>query len=273
VTGQLYAPDPVLRGDFARALAEFWADGPDSETPPGHWNTIANAVSDSPGLARRIGGRGRQVDRLEWDVKLYFALNGAVHDAAVAAWGLKGHYDSARPISMICYLAARRELPLVPELIETITQKSSASGGRHEQLRAHVGEIAVRAWRGRSTGSPTGGPRSSRRPSRTTCPATAPSAAPPPRCSRRSPGARTFPAACSSGLFVRGTSRTKGGLGRTVKLQWAAYFDAAEDAGISRLYGGMHIPADDFEGRKVGSLCGKRAWALARRYYAGSARA
>jgi hypothetical protein len=44
------------------------------------------------------------VDRLEWDVKLYFALNGATHDAAVAAWGLKGYYDSARPISMIRYM-------------------------------------------------------------------------------------------------------------------------------------------------------------------------
>ena len=44
------------------------------------------------------------VDRLEWDVKMYFALNGAVHDAAIAAWGLKGFYDSVRPISMIRYM-------------------------------------------------------------------------------------------------------------------------------------------------------------------------
>ena len=51
-------PNVVLRGDYARALAEYWADGPRSETPPGHWNSVANEVSDSPGLARRIGGRG-----------------------------------------------------------------------------------------------------------------------------------------------------------------------------------------------------------------------
>src|SRR5262245_55470358 len=38
VTGQPYAPNPVLRGDFTRALTEYWADGPSSETPPGHWN-------------------------------------------------------------------------------------------------------------------------------------------------------------------------------------------------------------------------------------------
>ena len=32
------------------SLAEFWADGPKSETPPGHWNTVANEVSDSSAL-------------------------------------------------------------------------------------------------------------------------------------------------------------------------------------------------------------------------------
>src|SRR5207237_692163 len=41
-TGQPYAPDVLNRGDFTRSLAEFWADGPNSETPPGHWNVIAN---------------------------------------------------------------------------------------------------------------------------------------------------------------------------------------------------------------------------------------
>ncbi|HYY76036.1 MAG TPA: hypothetical protein VE644_06920, partial [Gaiellaceae bacterium] len=160
-TGKPYEPERVLRGDFARVVAEFWADGPESETPPGHWNTLANAVSDSPALARRIAGSGSEVDRLEWDVKLYFALNGAAHDAAVAAWGTKGHYDSVRPISMIRYLGGKGQssdrdapaydpagLPLVPGLVEVVTRGSAAPGERHAHLAAHVGEIAVRAWRG-----------------------------------------------------------------------------------------------------------------------------
>src|SRR5206468_1463439 len=42
VTGLRYAANVVKRGDFARVLAEFWADGPNSETPPGHWNVMAN---------------------------------------------------------------------------------------------------------------------------------------------------------------------------------------------------------------------------------------
>src|SRR5262245_44509121 len=85
VTGQPYASNIVLRGDFTRALTEFWADGPSSETPPGHWNSIANHVSDDMAanmIPFRIGGTGPEVDRLEWDVKLYFSLNTAVHDAA-----------------------------------------------------------------------------------------------------------------------------------------------------------------------------------------------
>ena len=89
-----------------RVMVEFWADGPKSETPPGHWNVLANKVGDELGTNLQIGGSGPQVDRLEWDVKTYLALNGAVHDAAIAAWGLKGHYDSVRPISMIRYMGS-----------------------------------------------------------------------------------------------------------------------------------------------------------------------
>ena len=53
ITGQPYAPNVVKRGDFVRVLAEFWADGPKSETPPGHWNVLANTVADNPALVRR----------------------------------------------------------------------------------------------------------------------------------------------------------------------------------------------------------------------------
>ena len=42
VTGAPYEPQLVPRGDYVRVLAEFWEDGPDSETPPGHWFVILN---------------------------------------------------------------------------------------------------------------------------------------------------------------------------------------------------------------------------------------
>src|SRR5207302_4202736 len=139
VTNQPYAPDVVNRGDFTRSLAEFWADGPNSETPPGHWNVLGNAVSDQLAPNLRVGGSGPVLDRLQWDVKLYLGLNGAVHDAAIAAWGLKGRYDGIRPISMIRYMASLGQssdqsraaynkdgLPLVPGLIELITKERTA---------------------------------------------------------------------------------------------------------------------------------------------------
>ena len=97
---------------------------------------IANAVADHPSMRhnKRIAGRGRVISDLEWDVKVYLALNGAVHDAAIWAWGNKNVYDSSRPISLIRYMAYLgqssdpsvprydcRGLPLVPGLIELIT--------------------------------------------------------------------------------------------------------------------------------------------------------
>ncbi len=52
-TNQPYTPQIVPRGDYTRVLAEFWADGPDSETPPGHWFTILNYVNDHPLLEKK----------------------------------------------------------------------------------------------------------------------------------------------------------------------------------------------------------------------------
>ena len=55
-TGQPYATQKVKRGDYARVVAEFWADGPDSETPPGHWFTLLNYVYDHPLTTRNVEG-------------------------------------------------------------------------------------------------------------------------------------------------------------------------------------------------------------------------
>jgi len=300
VTGEPYAADRVLRADYARAVVEFWADGPESETPPGHWNVVANYVSDAPGIEHRLGGDGPVLDRLEWDVKLYFALNGAVHDAAIAAWGVKGHYDSARPISMIRYMGGLGQssapdgpaydpdgLPLVPGLVEVITDASSASGERHAHLRDHVGEIAVLAWRGppEDPETDTSGVDWIRavewvpyqRPTFVT-----------PAFAGYVSGHSTFSRAGAEVMTaITGNAFFPGGLGewsveagsfiheegptQDLILQWATYHDAADQAGLSRLYGGIHIPADDVAGRLMGAQCGQEAWARALTYFDGSA--
>jgi hypothetical protein len=297
--GEPYAPDRVVLADYARALAEYWADGPKSETPPGHWNVIANDVSDAM-EEHRIGGTGPEVDRLEWDVKLYFALNGAVHDAAVAAWGLKGYYDSARPISMIRYIGGKGQssdpdgpsydpdgLPLVPGLVEVITKASSAPGERHAALADHVGEIAIRTWKGfpQDPATQTSGVGWIRAvdwvpyqlPTFVT-PAFSGYVSGHSTFSRAAAevmtaftGSSYFPGGLHEVPVPAGSLKVEHGPTEDVTLEWATYFDAADSAGISRLYMGIHIPADDFNGRRVGSECGRDAWALAGEYFEGTA--
>ena len=300
-TSEPYGPNVVLRADFQRALAEYWADGPKSETPPGHWNLIANEVSDAAAIERRIAGEGEEVDRLEWDVKLYFALNGAVHDAAIAAWGLKGFYDSARPISMIRYLGAHGQssdpgapsydpagLPLEPGLVEVITEASSARGQRHAELADHVGEVAIRVWRGFPEDPET--QRSGvgwilavdwvpYQRSTFVSPAFAGYVSGHSTFSRAAAelltsftGSEYFPGGLHQWRLAAGELIHEEGPDEPITLQWATYRDAADQAGISRLFMGIHITADDVEGREIGAICGRQAWARAITYFDGSAR-
>jgi hypothetical protein len=140
-TGAPYEPNIVPRGDYARVLAEFWADGPDSETPPGHWFTLLNYVSDHPDFEARFRGEGAVLDPLEWDVKAYLTLGGTMHDVAITAWGIKGYYDYVRPISAIRYMAEKGQssdpglpsydpegIPLVPGYVELVGSNDPLAG-------------------------------------------------------------------------------------------------------------------------------------------------
>ena len=298
-TGKPYDADVVNQGDFYRVMTEFWADGPKSETPPGHWNVLANLVSDELAPDLRIGGTGAVVDRLQWDVKLYLALNGAVHDAAVAAWGLKGHYDSIRPISMIRYMGGlgqssdpkspsydKEGLPLVPGLIEVVTKASSAPGQRHAQLAADVGKVAIKAWGGNPKDPKTQASGARWILAGDWVPYQLPTFVTPSfqgyasghsTFSRAAAevltgftGSEYFPGGVSGYTIPAGSLKDEKGPTTDVRLEWATYYDAADQAGQSRLFGGIHIQADDFNGRVIGSQCGKDAWAVAQRYYAGT---
>ena len=287
-TGEPYPPQRVKRGDFTRSLAEFWADGPSSETPPGHWNTIANTVAAHPLATHRLFGAGPELDPLAWDVHVYLALNGALHDAAIAAWELKRVYTTARPITLIRYLAGlgqrsnprlpsydARGLPLIDGLIELITEASSAPGQPHAHLARYTGEIAVRAWRGEpgDRAHDVGGvgwiralewvPYQRRTfvtpafPGYVSGHSTFSRAAA--RVLASLTGSDFFPGglghfACDSGYLVFEHGPTA-----RVDLSWGTYFDAADQAGQSRLWGGIHILPDDFDGRRIGERVGKAA--------------
>jgi hypothetical protein len=297
VTGEPYQVQTVPRADFGRTLAEFWADGPLSETPPGHWNVLANDVTDAPGFERRLFGQGAPLDPLEWDVKMYVALNGALHDAAIAAWEVKRLYESARPISLVRYMAGLGQrtdpdepahhpdgLPLIPDLIEMITEESSAPGQRHAGLAPHVGELAIRSWRGEpgDRDGDIGGCDWIR----------AVEWIPYQRRTFVTPafpgfisGHSTFSRAAAEVLAeITGSPFFPGGLGEfvarqddylvfergpsiEVRLQWGTYYDAADQAGQSRIWGGIHIDPDDFSGRRIGSQVGLASIARARQLY------
>ncbi|MBK8067498.1 MAG: vanadium-dependent haloperoxidase [Rhodanobacteraceae bacterium] len=296
VTGQPYADNFVLLGDYARVVSEFWADGPRSSTPPGHWNEIANAVSDHPALARRFRGSGPVLARLDWDVKLYLALNAALHDVAIATWETKFLGNASRPITLIREMASLGQssdpalpayhangLPLVPGLIELVTAESSAPGQRHAHLAASVGRIAILAWAGHppQPASQAGGvawilgdrwiPYQAR------AFVTPPFPGYTSGHSGFSRGAAEVLADFTGSAFFPGglasfRAATDGsgfplgfefGPSQPMDLQYATYFDAADEAGISRIYGGIHPAYDDFPGRLLGQQVGRRAMARA----------
>lgn len=296
VTGQPYAPQVVPLADFGRVMAETWADGPKSETPPGHWNVIANQVFAHASFVRKWKGVGPELPKLEWDVRAYLALNGALHDAAIAAWEIKRVYTCSRPITLIRSSGAvgqssdaaqpgfnPKGLPLVPGLIELVSAESAAKGGRHEGLQNAVGQVVVQVWKGEPgdthTVSGTGWLRAvewvpyQKRDFVT------------PAFPGFISGHSTFSRAGAEVLtLATGSSYFPGGLGELavaantsltfeagptvpVKLQWATYYDAADQAGQSRIWGGIHIEADDFSGRRVGSQVGLKAFAQAETFF------
>ena len=302
-TGKPYRSQWVFAGDYYRVLAEFWADGPNSETPPGHWFWLLNYVIDGTAGKKRFRGEGPVMDDLEWDLRAYLALGGAMHDVAVAAWSLKGWYDFVRPVSAVRYMCERGQssdpslagyhphgVNLKPGVIELVTEESAAPGGRHRHLLGESGEnlgkIAVRSWRG---------PDYVPDPDAVTAgvgwilcgdwwPYQRPNFVTPPFAGYVS-GHSTYSRAAAEVLtLVTGSAYFPGGYAyfeipqdeylvfekgpsKSFQLQWATYQDAADECSISRIYGGIHPPADDIPGRLLGHKIGHQAFDKAQDYF------
>ena len=89
--------------DRQKMIAEYWADGPHSELPPGPWNLFAQQV-----VARDCGrSMEHELDRA---VRLFLALTNAVFDAGCCAWDNKRAYASVRPITAVRYLYAGKKI-------------------------------------------------------------------------------------------------------------------------------------------------------------------
>lgn len=298
-TGQPYEPQWVPRADYARVLAEFWADGPNSETPPGHWFTILNYVSDHPQFEKRFEGQGEPMDDLEWDIKSYFTLGAAMHDTAVAVWGIKGYYDYVRPITAIRYMASRGQssdpdapnydpegIPLVPGFIELVEEGDPLL----EEGDVSVGDIKLYAWRGPAH---VGDPDSETAgvgwiPGTEWWPYQQPTFVTPPFAGYVSGHSAFSRTAARVLTLLTGDEYFPGGMGEfeapaneylhyesgpsvDVTLQWATYLDASDQSSLSRIWGGIHPPADDIPGRLIGDQIGPQVFSHARNHFLGTA--
>ncbi|SNT38334.1 Por secretion system C-terminal sorting domain-containing protein [Ekhidna lutea] len=292
-----YEPNMVPKGDYTRVLAEFWADGPDSETPPGHWFTILNYVMDHELFERRFGGEGEIISELEYDLKAYFTLGGAMHDCAITAWGIKGWYDYIRPISSIRAMAELGQssdetldnyhvngIPLVDNYIEVVEEGDPLAGAENE----HVGKIKVYSWRGHDfiTDPDTDIAGVGWILAENWWPYQRPTFVTPPFAGYVS-GHSTFSRAAAEVLtLLTGDPYFPGGIGEflapqneflvfeegpsvDVTLQWATYRDASDQTSLSRIWGGIHPPADDVPGRIIGEEIGVDAFEYAQNFFNG----
>lgn len=294
-TGLPYEPNLVKRSDYARILAEFWADGPDSETPPGHWFTLLNTVNDHPDLEKKFMGEGEELDDLAWDVKSYFILGGAMHDVAISAWGIKGWYDYIRPVSAIRGMAEfgqgtepnspsyhQNGLPLIPGLVELIEAGDPLEGLTGQ----HIGKVKLYTWKGpnfiddpENDFAGVGWIRAAN-----WWPYQRPSFVTPPFAGYVS-GHSTYSRAAAEVLTaLTGDPFFPGGMGEfhcpkneflvfedgpteDVTLQWATYRDASDQCSLSRIWGGIHPPVDDIAGRLIGKKIGVDAFNFALPYF------
>jgi hypothetical protein len=221
--------------DKQKMIAEYWANGPNTELPPGHWDLFAQYVSE------------RDQHTLDDDAKMFFALTNAIFDAGIAAWDGKRVYDSVRPVSAIPYLYQGTTIhswggpglgtvtmdgsmwiPYQPSTFPTPPFAEFISG--HSTFSA-AGAVILRLW---THSDKFGG----------------------------------------SVTFAAGSSQIEPGVTPTapVTLSWPTFTAAADEAGISRRYGGIHFKRGDLAGRLVGKLVGVQAWTRAQKYFRGEPR-
>lgn len=284
VTGLPYDEQIVPRSDFTRVLAQYWADGPNSETPPGHWFKLFNEVADHPMLEKRWMGEGEILSNLDWDVRGYLALGGGIHDAAVACWGAKGYYDYTRPIMTIRWMGVKGQstdpllpsyhpagLPLIPGYIELVAEGDELAGENNE----HVNKIKVYSWRGPIAATGIDGAGWLLAENWWTY-QTAGFVTPPfpgyysGHSTFSRTGAEIMTLITGDEYFPGGMAEFVAQAGEyliadegpsvTVKLQWATYRDASDQCCVSRIYGGLHPPQDDIPGREVGLIVGPQCF-------------
>lgn len=212
-----------------KAVAQYWADGPNSELPPGHWCLFAGFVSR------------RDRHDLDADVVLFFMLANALHDAGIETWHIKRRYDYVRPITAIRELFAGQRI------------RAWAGPGRDGEL------IEGGQWQPYQETRVVTPPFAEYPSGHSTFSAAAAEVL------RRFTGSDAFGATAT---VPAGSSRIEPGLVpvEDLTLPWDTFSAAADQAGLSRRYGGIHFEQGDLVGRAIGRAVGARVWRLAMRY-------
>lgn len=214
-----------------KVIAEYWADGPRSELPPGHWTEFAAFVAERDGMD------------LSATVKLYFALANAILDASIATWDCKRYYDYVRPVTAIRHLYRGKRvlawggpglgtLPIPGESWRPFQADTFPTPPFAEYTSGHSAfSMAAATVLRRFTGSDAFG------------------------ASYTQPG----PLRAEPGEQVGG-----------IVLSWPTFTAAALEAGESRLYGGIHFYEGNVVGLDIGRRCGDAAYAKAQDLWSGA---
>jgi hypothetical protein len=220
--------------DREKVIAEYWADGPHSELPPGHWCLFGALIS------------ARDHHTEDDDAKMFFAMANAGMDAGIAAWDIKRYFDTVRPVTAVHYYKAG--------------QRILAWGGPGK------GTVWIRGedWQPYQQASVVTPPFAEFISGHSTFSAASAEVL------RRYTGSDRFGANVT---VLAGSSLVEPGLvpARDVTLRWATFTDAADEAGMSRRYGGIHFVHADLEGRKIGQRVGAEAYKKAEAYWEGKA--
>src|SRR5207253_10122583 len=221
--------------DEHKMIAEYWADGLHSELPPGHWNLFGQFVS-------RRDDHGAGEVGVDADVKLFFALTNAIFDASICCWDGKRAFGSVRPITALRYLFQGQQV--------------LAWAGPYHGTRLIAGEDWLPYQ---------------------------PTTFPTPPFPEYASGHSCFSAAGAEilRLFTRSdafgnsvtiparSSKVEPGAAPAddVTLSWPSFGAAADEAGISRRYGGIHFEQGDLDARAAGRAVARTAWAKAQTYF------
>lgn len=219
--------------DRGKVIAEYWADGPGTVLPPGHWQLFGLWVSE------------RDKHDLDRDIKLFFMLGNAVFDAGTACWDCKRHFNTSRPFTAIRANYAGKQVtsfggPGVGMVIADgsqwmpyqspnfITPPFPEYTSGHSTFSAAAAEVLMRF-----TASDTFG-----------------------NSVTLAPNWSTFDPAVPS---------------EAITLSWPTFSDAATEAGMSRLYGGIHFRPANYEGQKCGREVGRQVYQVCMEYITGAA--